>query len=173
MKESIDFKELARTERRNLARKKDQLVAEINDIDDRIHLMDGIDELLAEKEQQKAEIADLQEQLCEERHQRMELEVKMVEMSKLSAGMAKKAAQDDLEKALRIYLNISKRKIASKREAAKTVITEMLNSAKLELPDDIRDLLDHLDDEQSEPKVVMNGGVYNDIHDNRDVRGKM
>ena len=97
--------------------------------------------------------------------------MKMKEMSKLSAGVAKKASQDDLAKALRIYLNISKRKTVSKREAAKMVITEMLNSAKLELPEDIMEMLDHLDDEQTEAKVVNVNGNYNDIHDNGEVKG--
>ena len=88
--------------------------------------------------------------------------MKMAEMSKLSAGVAKKTSQDDFEKALRIFLNISKRKTVTKREAAKTVITEMLTSAKL----------DHLDDDQSEAKVVNVHGNYNDFHDNGTVNQK-
>lgn len=100
------------------------------------------------------------------------METKLNEMSKLSAGVAKKTSQDDLVKALRIYLNISKRKTQGKREAAKTVIMEMLTSAKLELPDDIMEMLDHLDDEQPDPKVVNVAGNYNDIHDNGTVNQK-
>ena len=41
--------------------------------------------------------------------------------------------------------------------------------AKVELPDDILDMLDHLDDEQTEPKVVSVSGNYNEIHDNTSV----
>ena len=83
--------------------------------------------------------------------------------------VAKKASQDDLQKALRIFLNISKRKMIGKREVAKTIITEMITSAKLTLPDDIMDMLDHLDDEHPEAKVVNVAGNYNDIHDNGNV----
>lgn len=112
----------------------------------------------------------LQQQLAEEKQQRVEMETRMNEMSKLSAGMAKKAAQDDFHKALRIYLNISKRKTIGKREAAKNVITDLMTSAKLELPDDIMELLEHLDDEQSEPKTVTVNGNYVDVHENKEVR---
>lgn len=109
-----------------------------------------------------SENESLKELLQEEKRQKAELEMKMNEMSKLSAGMAKKASQDDLSKALRTYLNTSKRKTQSKREAAKTVFMEMLMSAKLELPDDIMELLEHLDDEQAENSTVVNveaGGI--------------
>ena len=67
---------------------------------------------------------------------------------------------------LRSYLKTSKRKTLAKREAAKMVITELFANAKVELPDDIVDMLDHLDDEQIEPKVVNVAGSYNEIHDN-------
>jgi hypothetical protein len=67
---------------------------------------------------------------------------------------------------LRSYLKTSKRKTLAKREAAKMVITELFANAKVELPDDIVDMLDHLDDEQIEPKVVNVAGCYNEIHDN-------
>ena len=67
---------------------------------------------------------------------------------------------------LRSYLKTSKRKTLAKREAAKMVITELFANAKVELPDDIEDMLDHLDDEQIEPKVVNVAGSYNEIHDN-------
>ena len=76
---------------------------------------------------------------------------------------------DNILKAVRTYLNTSKRKTQAKREAAKMVITELFSSAKVELPDDILDMLDHLDDEQTEPKVVSVSGNYNEIHDNTSV----
>ena len=70
---------------------------------------------------------------------------------------------------LRSYLKTSKRKTLAKREAAKMVITELFVSAKVELPDDILDMLDHLDDEQMEPKVISVTGNYNEVHDNTSV----
>ena len=87
----------------------------------------------------------------------------------MSAGVAKKSSQDDILKAMRSYLNISRRKTQSKREAAKMVFMELFASAQMELPEDIVDSLAHLDDELSEAKVVNVTGSYNDIHDNGDV----
>jgi len=49
------------------------------------------------------------------------------------------------------------------------VITELFTSAQLPFPDDIVDSLSHLDDEQTEPRVVNVTGNYNDIHDNGSV----
>lgn len=164
--DTMDYHEMVRDARRELEHEQERLKEKMEQLDGQLRLMDGIDGLLTENQKQKNEIETLQQQLTDEKKQRAELEMKMAEMSKLSAGVAKKASQDDLSKALRIYLNISKRKTLSKREAAKTVITEMLTSAKLDIPDDIMDLLDHLDDEQTDPKVVNVSGNYNDIHNN-------
>ena len=83
--------------------------------------------------------------------------------------MAKKSSQDDVSKALRIYLNNSKRKTLSKREAAKTVFLELIAAAKLEMPEDTMELLSHFDDETPEPPIVIeqaadviaDGGVKN------------
>ena len=95
--------------------------------------------------------------------------MRLSELNKLTAGVAKKSSQNDMIKAMRSYLNTSKRKTLGKREAAKMVFTELFTSAKLDLPEDIMDLLEHLDDEQAEPKVVNVEGNYNDIHDNGNV----
>ena len=135
-----------------------------------------IEELLEYKlvgfnpDSEKQQEADsLRQQVQEERERRLAAVVRLSELSKLSAGVAKKSSQDDMIKAMRSYLNTSKRKTLGKREAAKMVFTELLTSAKVELPEDITDLLEHLDDEQSEPKVVHVSGSYNDIHDNSSV----
>ena len=70
-----------------------------------------------------------------------EKERKLTELGKLSASMAKKSPQDDVAKAIRIYMNTSKRKTLSKREAAKTVLLELITAAKLEMPEDTMELL--------------------------------
>ena len=150
----IDFSEQAQDARRALERERDRLTERLEQMDGFLKMMDATDELLSEIEDLKADNDWLREQLAEEKKLRAEQEMKMTEMSKLSAGMAKKASQDDLLKALRIYLNSSKRKSPSKREAAKMVFTELFTSAKLDLPDDIMEMLAHLDDEQAESPAV-------------------
>ena len=171
-----ELKETAQDARRALERERERRMEDVERVDGLLRVMDATDELLAEidhlnekVDEKDEEMENLRQQLQEEREKNQALEIKMAEMSKLSAGVAKKASQDDLQKALRIFLNISKRKMIGKREVAKTVITEMITSAKLTLPDDIMDMLDHLDDEQPEAKVVNVQGNYNDIHDNGNV----
>ena len=81
----------------------------------------------------------------------------MAEMSKLSAGMAKKTSQDDLTKALRTYANRSKRKTPDKRAFAKTAILEIANANGLALPEDLAATIDCLDDEQeAKPAEIHN-----------------
>lgn len=145
----------------------DELLAELVDLNDKAEsLQKEINDLNAQLEQKDKTIVDLQQQLLEAREQRLASETKLSELSKLTAGVAKKSSQDNMIKAMRSYLNTSRRKTLGKREAAKMVLTELFTSAKMELPEDIMDLLAHLDDEQSEPKVVNVTGNYNDIHDN-------
>ena len=131
-------------------------------LNDYLRALETMDDLISE-------IDDLNEKLDEEKERRQALELRLSELNKLTAGVAKKSSQDDMLKATRSYLNTSKRKTLSKRETAKMVFTELFTSAKLDLPADIMDLLEHLDDEQSEPKVVNVEGNYNDIHDNGNV----
>lgn len=149
--------------RRDIERDRKRLAEKIERMDYYSKALDITDELLQEAEALKTENETLREQLSAEKKLRAEQEVKMAEMSKLSAGMAKKTSQDDLFKAMRSYLNISKRKSPGKREAAKMVFTELFTSAKLDLPEDIREMLDHLDDEQAESAVatvnVAAGGI--------------
>ncbi len=149
--------------RRDIERDRERLAEKIERMDYYRKALDITDELLQEAEALKTENETLREQLAAEKKLRAEQEVKMAEMSKLSAGMAKKTSQDDLFKAMRSYLNISKRKSPGKREAAKMVFTELFTSAKLDLPEDIREMLDHLDGEQAESAVatvnVAAGGI--------------
>ena len=134
------------------------------------------DSLRQQLEQQRQETDSLRQQLEQQRQetdslrqQLQEKEVRLSELGKLSAGVAKKSSQDDVSKALRIYLNNSKRKTLSKREAAKTVFLELIAAAKLEMPEDTMELLSHFDDETPEPPIVIeqaadviaDGGVKN------------
>lgn len=158
--------------RRHFEQQRDEYIDGVAQMEEYLEMLDLIDKLTKKNEEQEEEVEALQQQLAEEKRQRAEMEMKMNEMGKLSAGMAKKASQEVFEKALRNYLSISKRKTMGRREAAKTVIMELLSSAKIEISDDVLELLDHLDDEQTEPKVVNVTGNYNDVHDNGGVTVK-
>ena len=159
----------------------DEVFEEVDDLTEKVERkQEEIDDLDEQLEQKDAEIADLRRQLLEAQNEHLEserqlkelklaLETQLSELSKLSAGVAKKSSQDDFITATRSYLNVSKRKTQSKREAAKMVFMELFSSVRVELPKDIKELLEHLDDEQTEGKVVNVTGNYNDIHDNSSV----
>lgn len=157
---------------RELERRLERMREEEKEVDNYLMAIEVARKLMSENEKQTAEIESLREQLQEEKRLRAEMEMKMAEMSKLSAGMAKKSSEEDLLKALRTYANRSKRKTADKRTFAKSAILEIANANALLLPEDLAATVDSLDDEQAEPKVVNVAGNYNDIHDNGTVNNK-
>ncbi len=166
----MDFEEMAHDARRALERERDELVERVGQLDMRLQMLDAIDSLVKENNQLKEENGDLQRQLNDEKQQQAELEMKLMEMSKLTAGVAKKSTEESLLKALRTYVNRSKRKTADKRAFAKTAALEIANANGLVLPEDLMVAIESLDDEQTwESKVVNVQGNYNDFHDNGSV----
>ena len=142
-----------------------------------LKLLDQVEDLLAENnqleselEQQQAENDSLHEQLDdkdrrlkemeallkEKEMQLKEKETQLNELGKFSVGVAKKSSQEGLEKAIRIYINTSKRKTQAKREVAKTQLLDFVTTAKLEMPDDIMEALNQLDDEVVVPAPMTN-----------------
>lgn len=119
-------------------------------------LLEGIERLKAENESQRQEIDRLNEQI----HDR---DMRLKELGQLSAGVAKKSSADDVEKAMRIYMNMSKRKTQSKREAAKTVLLELITAAKLGMPEDFMETLSHFDDEELTDQPQSAGSVNENV----------
>ena len=167
--DKTDFEEQLRDARREVERERELLMEKMEAQENYLNLLETCDEyakvndaLIEENEQLNEEVENLRQQLHEK-------ETRLSELQKLSAGVAKKSSQEVVEKAMRIYLNTSKRKTLSKREAAKTVLLELVTSAKLELPEDLMDQLNHFDDENPEPQIVIDkagdviadGGVKN------------
>ena len=167
--DKTDFEEQLRDARREVERERELLMEKMEAQENYLNLLGTCaeyakenDALIEENEQLNEEVENLRQQLHEK-------ETRLSELQKLSAGVAKKSSQEVVEKAMRIYLNTSKRKTLSKREAAKTVLLELVTSAKLELPEDLMDQLNHFDDENPEPQIVIDkagdviadGGVKN------------
>ena len=167
--DKTDFEEQLRDARREVERERELLIEKVEAQENYLNLLETCAEyakennaLIEENEQLKEEVENLRQQLHEK-------ETRLSELQKLSAGVAKKSSQEVVEKAVRTYLNTSKRKTLSKREAAKTVLLELVTSAKLELPEDLMDQLNHFDDENPEPQIVIDkagdviadGGVKN------------
>ena len=132
-------------------------------------LLDEIERLNNDLEDYRSEVDGLREQLQDEKDKNQQLEMRLSEMSQLSAGMAKKSSLEELLEALRIFINKSKQKRIEKRTAVKEMVLELANANGIVFPEDLAATLDSLDDEQPDPKVVNVAGNYNDIHNNDQV----
>ena len=150
------LKEELREAKRNMYRERERLQEQIGMqncylkfFEQYEYMVERVERLESELEQQVAENDILHQQLDDK-------DMKLNEMSKFSVNMAKKSSQEGLEKAFRIYLNTSKRKTQAKREVARAQLLDFITTAKLEMPEDIMDQLNHLDDEQPESAPMTN-----------------
>ena len=166
MKDEVNTEELREAAREEYRRMKDELERkqeEAEDLKIRMRvveategLLDEIDRLKEENEAQREDIDDLHQQI-DDRDRRLK------ELGQLSAGVAKKSSAEDVAKAMRIYMNMSKRKTQSKREAAKTVLLELITAAKLEMPEDFMETLSHFDDEELTDQPQSAGSVNENV----------
>ena len=164
-----DYKEMMYDVRRTLGSEKERLKERVERLDGFIKMADATDELLSEIENLKEENEILAGENNRLRKEVEEKEMKLSELGKLSVGVAKKSSQDEVLKALRTYINISKRKTLSKRVAVKVMIMELANAIGLVFPEDMIATLETLDDdEQTEPKVLVQG----DYVENKGVENK-
>ena len=164
--------------RRALGGEKERLTERIEQLEGFMKMADMTDELLSQID----DLNDENERLSVEnerlRQEVREKDMKLSELSKLSVGVARKSSQDEVLKALRTYVNVSKRKTLSKRVAVKMMIMELGNAIGLTFPEDMMTTLEALDDEQSEPKVLVQGdyvaskfnGPMYDVHGNDEVK---
>lgn len=166
MKDDVNTEELREAAREMYRQLKSELERKANEAEElkiqmrvveaKQELLEGIERLKAENESQRQEIDRLNEQI----HDR---DMRLKELGQLSAGVAKKSSADDVSKAIRIYLNTSKRKTQSKREAAKTVLLELITAAKLDMAEDIMEMLSHFDDEELTDQPQSAGSVNENV----------
>ena len=144
---SIDIKEKMREAKRNAEREHERMHVQMEAHNEYMIILDEFESMIEENERLKSEL-EQQRAENEELHQQLDdKEMKLNELGKFSVGVAKKSSQEGLEKAFRVYINTSKRKAQAKREVAKTQLLDFITTAKLEMPDDIMDALNQLDDE--------------------------
>jgi len=116
------------------------------------------------RQQHQEEKEQLRQQLQDEKDKNTKLEMQLNEMSKLSASVAGKASHEELLKALRVFVNKSKRKKLEKRIAVKEMVLELANANSLMLPEDLSSTIDCLDDEQLvEQSPSSNSGLPEDL----------
>ena len=164
-----EFKEMMHDVRRALGSEKERLTERIEQMEGFMNMADMTDELLSQIDDLKDENERLNAENERLRQEVQEKEMKLSELSKLSAGVARKSSQDEVLKALRTFVNKSKRKKYEKRVAIKEMVLELANANSIVFPEDLSATLESLDDEPSESKVVNVAGNYNDIHDNGSV----
>lgn len=152
-----ELKETMHDVQRALGSEKERLTERIEQLEDVMKMADMADELLSEID----DLKDENERLCAEnerlRQEVEEKEMKLSELSKLSVGVARKSSQDEVLKALRTFVNKSKRKKYEKRVAIKEMVLELANANSIVFPEDLAATLDSLDDEPSESKFVVQG----------------
>lgn len=151
---------------RDLTRKREQAVEEAQQWDALIKWLNMSKATQKEIRQLEEERDEALRQRDEETQRRLEAEMKMAEMKKISDGVAKNTPEAILIKVLRNFVNNSKRKAPEKRSFAKSATLEIANASGLTLPPDLMEAIDRLDDIVVEPKIVNVAGNYNDVHDN-------
>jgi hypothetical protein len=173
-----EIKDWSESASRALEREREEMMERVQTIDGMARVMRAVGDILAENERLKAENESLnaeneslnaenvglkeendtlQTQLLTERELRTKAEMQLGEMSKLSVGVAKKASQEELLPALRVFVNKSKRKKLEKRIAVKEMVLEMANANGLTLPEEFAAVIDSLDDEEvASPTYVSN-----------------
>ena len=151
MKEEVkteELKEAAREVRRQLEREQERMAEEAQRLEQQLRTLEATEDLLAEIDRLKDEGEGLRSQLQEEKDRNTKLEMQLNEMGKMTASVAGKASQDELLKALRVFVNKSKRKKMEKRIAVKEMVLELANANGLVLPEELAASIDSLDDEQ-------------------------
>lgn len=161
-----DYSEMMHDARRGLEREREQMEEKVTELNNYMKMMDVADEILSERDRWQEEAEMLHAQLLESNDRVAKLEMQLNEMQKLSASMAGKASQDELRKVLTTFIKKSRHKRLEKRVAVKEMVLELANANGIVFPEDVAAMLDALDDERPEPKVVNVSGNYNDIHDN-------
>jgi len=166
MKDNLNtekLKEAAREAHRRLQDELDRKIDEAEELKSQMQVMEATEGLLDEIDRLNADIEALKDEIDGLNQQLQDKDTRLKELGKLSAGVAKKSSADDVAKAIRIYLNTSKRKTQSKREAAKTVLLELITAAKLEMSEDIMEMLSHFDDEELTDQPQSAGSVNENV----------
>lgn len=190
MKEELKTEELmeaAREARRRLELEQEELTQRAEQLKDYMTTLEATEDVLQENERLQEEIDQqnsqhqeeieqlrqqhqeekdlLRQQLQEEKDKNTKLEMQLNEMSKMTASVAGKASHEELLKALRVFVNKSKRKKLEKRIAVKEMVLELANANSLMLPEDLSSTIDSLDDEQPlvEQSPASNSALTEDL----------
>lgn len=133
-----EMAELVDGVRREVERERERLIERVERMEVLLKITESADEMLSAIRERDERIAEQDIKMQEKDERLAQMEMQLSEMSKLSAGVAKKASQDELIKGLRTFVNISKRKSIDKRAHVKYMIMELSDAANLTMPEDLR-----------------------------------
>ena len=158
-----EMMEATREARRQLEREQEKMKERTEQMKGFMLALEATEEVLQENERLREEMDQLRQQLQDEKDKNTKLEMQLKEMTKLSASVAGKASQEEVQKALRVFVNKSKRKKMEKRIAVKEMVLELANANGLVLPTDLAATIDSLDDEQpvEQPQTANSGLTEN------------
>ena len=145
--DNTNLKELARKARRALEQEREYLTEMAQKVEGYDCLLDSYNNLISENE-------DLREQLQQK-------ETQLNEINKFVAGVAKKSPQDEVLKAIRVFVNKSKQKTSKKRTLIKEMVLEFTFANGIALPEELAATVSALDDEQNEPVQQVIIGTLN------------
>ena len=134
MENYSNVKELARKARRALDEERECLAEMAQKVESYSCLLDSYNELVSENE-------DLRQQFV--------------------AGVARKSPQDEVLKAIRVFVNKSKQKTAKKRTLIKEMVLEFTFANGIALPPELAATISALDDEQNVPAQQVFIGTLN------------
>lgn len=153
MVEDVELiKDYLRQERADIDREKEAL----QERNDNLKAMESLLNKAAKYENMLEQVREERDSLKQEVKA---LQMQLDEQQKMTKNMAARAEDESIIKALRTYMNHSKKKTVKKRGYIKMMITELAMSVGLALPEDMLDTLDSFDDDESKLDVSV-GGNY-------------
>ena len=143
-----ELKEAACEVRRQLEREQEEIEERAEQLRRFMNTLEKTEDLLQENGRLREELEQERQLHQEEKERSTRLEMQLNEMGKMTASVAGKASQEEVLKALRVFVNKSKRKKLEKRIAVKEMVLELANANGLLLPEELAASIDSLDDEQ-------------------------
>lgn len=122
-------------------------------VNENVRLKTLVEELQTENEAINEKIKAKDETIKQQKEDMASLNLKLDESSKMMARVAKKSDDVSLVSGLRIYINQSKTKTVHKREVVKQLVLELVQTAKVILPDDLSETLATFDDDLLRPNT--------------------
>ena len=137
----INFlEETIRSMRSNLEREKER-------IEQANEQQEALETLLKQYKKQADELQRVTEERDALKAENEQFKMQQKELDQMSKKLVQKAEHEDLLKVVRTFMNVSRRKNVKKRGYIKMTILELMQVARLTLPEDMQKELENFDDD--------------------------